>query len=446
MRPLVLLVIASLSCSHLAAQFEPQSAHVLLYFPQLADGGDGTQQWQTTFIFTNPNSTWTAQCEVRLLADDGSPLVIDLGSGSVSQFQLSVPPQGRRTLISRMVSRTILSGWAKAACTLPVQATVLFRALENGKPQVEISAPSASPSAVFRSAANGSLGIAIANVYINASLDVTVTAFDNDGRRVQSNSLRLCPSCHRSFNLSDFMSLPSSFEGSILIESSRIMEGFVAWTLNAERGLLSSLPSGGLGWPAPHHDQLWLVFLKTLAAAARLYPQVDYSALRFNIGTEPIINAFARRDGLVQVNLALAQLMGDSPSELAFIVGHEIAHYMQFRLNRPITGFTSNIEIDADLVGMILSLTAGYDPYGGAGALGKLMMATQRTGLVAQYFDDLNDPHTSFANRMGTMFERLSTACGTPSVKPLCDLYKSFLHPNFPSGMPLAIPSAPQTQ
>jgi hypothetical protein len=81
-------------------------------------------------------------------------------------------------------------------------------------------------------------------------------------------------------------------------------------------------------------------------------------------------------------------------------------------------------------------LLAGYDPYGAAGALAKLNMVSGPAGILAANFDDLPDPHVSFASRLDSMFSTLSMACGQPALSLYCSAYKSVIHPNFPPGAP----------
>lgn len=354
-----------------------------------------------------------------------------------------MPPHGRRNLRSRVESTSTITGWAIGACSLPVQATVMFRAIENNIPLVEISAPATPPTAIYRSAANIDLFISVANLASETPITLTVDAYDNEGRRVGSGQITLCGLCQQLFALGSLLpSLPESFEGSVVIASSPSPAMFVAWALNSDRGLLSSLPSGAADWPAAHYDRIWLIYQKLRHAALRMFPNVDHTPIRLRVGAEPVINAFARADGLVQINLALAQLISDSPSELAFVIGHELGHAIQFRMGRSTIVYSQNREIDADIIGMMLAVAAGYDPYGAAGALGKLAMATKRTGLLAQLFDDLLDPHTSFTNRMGVVFDTLTLACAQPGIAQFCAEYRNYFHPNFPANMPLALPGA----
>jgi predicted Zn-dependent protease len=156
------------------------------------------------------------------------------------------------------------------------------------------------------------------------------------------------------------------------------------------------------------------------------------------INSDQVINAFARPNGNVQINLALSELVSDSPSEIAFAVGHELGHIAQYQRGLTTTGLLlANREQDADLIGLSFLLGTGYDPYAGAGLLGKLYTATGQAGLVASAFDDLTDPHGSFNTRADTMFTILSLACTQPSAAAACAQYKSVVHPNFPPSAPL---------
>jgi Zn-dependent protease with chaperone function len=381
----IIVAIALTACPLvLNAQFEPEGAHVNLYFPHLADGGTSAQQWQTAFLFTNPNTTLSANVALNLYANDGLPLSLDLGSGLRSTHSFTIPPQGTRTLRSRIASALTVAGWALAYASTPVQATVLFRAIQNGIPQVEISAAATLPSPIYRSAANRSLGVAVANVYTNITVGLTVTALDSNGNRVGTGRLSLPPLGHSSFNLSSLIpSLPASYSGSIMIESDRPIDNFVAWTLNSEGGVLSSLPPGPMAWPISHWDRIWLAYTKIFNAAQTLARDnlgVDLSnpPVRLRIDPTPVINASASSDNDVQINLALSELISDSPGELAFIIGHELGHIIQFRKGAPL--FLPNPEIDADQLGMLFCLAAGFDPYSGAGALAKMSMANNQSG------------------------------------------------------------------
>jgi len=133
--------------------------------------------------------------------------------------------------------------------------------------------------------------------------------------------------------------------------------------------------------------------------------------------------------GVVQINLAVSQLISDSPSELAFTVGHEPGHIVQFQRGK--TTLLPNAEQDADMFGMLLMLSAGFDPYAGAGTLAKLSMVAGQAGLLAAAFDDLVDPHGSFNTRIDLMYNILALACAQPVASGACGQYRFLIHPNF---------------
>src|SRR5437016_5211065 len=78
------------TCSLFGQGTLPDSAQVDLYFPQFADGGPVSGQWQTIFTFSNPNTT-AISLTLYLLGNNGQPLQMDFGTGMASQFSLSVP-------------------------------------------------------------------------------------------------------------------------------------------------------------------------------------------------------------------------------------------------------------------------------------------------------------------------------------------------------------------
>src|SRR6266436_3139643 len=98
------------------AQSPPESVQADLYFPQFANGGPTSGQWQTTFTFANPNSS-SAFCTLYLLSDNGQPLQLNFGSGPVSQVSFSAAPYGTATFQSVVSSSTIITGWAETFCT-----------------------------------------------------------------------------------------------------------------------------------------------------------------------------------------------------------------------------------------------------------------------------------------------------------------------------------------
>jgi hypothetical protein len=99
----------------------------------------------------------------------------------------------------------------------------------------------------------------------------------------------------------------------------------------------------------------------------------------------------------------------------------------------------AHVEPDADLIAMILVLSAGFDPYGAGGAIGKLNMAYGSSGLVSPTFDNLSDPTTAFSPaRMNSMLGLITTACTNyVSLSGYCAPFKAVIHPHFSGSAPL---------
>jgi len=424
------------------AQLDPESAHVDLYFPHLADGGPVKDQWQTSFVFVNPHPTLSANLVLAMFGDDGQPLSLNLSGGFGSVQAFTVPPSGSLTLRSSISFSTTMTGYAFAQADLPLQATVLFKRIMNGVPQAEISAAATLPSQQYVSPATRDLGVAIVNIY-NSPKNFLITALDSNGVQVGSSPLSLAPLQHLSFTLSNQIpSLPAGFTGSVRITPSALTgDQFLAWTLGVDGLLVASLPPGRLAWPVSHVDRILLVYRKLLAAAPAAVAglgiiDVNLNALgvvRLTISAEQVINALGR-PGFVQIDLSLSQLISDSPSELAFLVGHELGHVAQSQHGTTLR--VADREQDADLFAMALMILAGYDSYGGSGALAKLSMVSGRAGLLSSTFDDLTDPPSSFAARQGSMFSTLTLVCAQGPFTGICGADKILAHPNFPSSAP----------
>ena len=166
-----------------------------------------------------------------------------------------------------------------------------------------------------------------------------------------------------------FPGVGSGFEGTLeLFDSSVNPPDFLAWAVRGDSsGVLSTLPSGGYKWPTNRFDDIWLAYLTVLQVARDLDP-VFSAPIRLDISPALEVNAYARDGNVVTVNLAMAELISDSRSEPAWVVGHELGHIYQQRSR---LNFFANPEDDADVWGLLLSLLAGYDPYAAAGTLSK---------------------------------------------------------------------------
>jgi hypothetical protein len=442
-------LVASMNC-WAQLQGDPEGSHVDLYFPHLADGGDNAYKFQTSLIFLNPSRTSTASAMLNLLSDSGGALRIDFGNGPASTFRLKIPPGGTITLRSTAASQSIVSGWADCFSTLPLQATVQFRSIVNGVPQQTVSALSTSPAQSYVSPATVLTGLALANTYTNLALLLNVSAIDATGMIVGTAAVSVPALGHRAFNLNSLIpSLSPNFVGSVRVTPSAPSTYFLGWTLGVDAsGVLSSYPPGGQAWPVNHVDRIRDVYYKDLDAAQTLATavtgvsvQFDESSVPLHILEDHILNAYAlKSDNSVNIEIALSELISDSPSELAFAVAHEMGHTIQFRTGKQY--FASNVESDADQWGMFISMVAGYDPYAAAGTLAKLSMASNDSSLLSQAFDNISsDVHGSFNNRIALVYSSIQTLCASSAGAQFCALYKANFHPHFPKSTPLARPT-----
>jgi hypothetical protein len=266
------------------------------------------------------------------------------------------------------------------------------------------------PTIMFSSPASRQLGMAIANPRTNVPINVNLDIRDSNGIPLANTvTVNIPPSGHRSFFVFDAFPNVANFSGTLTISAANTAylwdNNFIAMTLSGDDGLWSGLPSGSYQWPISHRDRIRCVFNNIVNAAIKNNFLVN--APQLIIDRNRILNAYARSNGIVVVSLGLSQLISDSQSELAHVIGHEVGHIIQYEHG----GLPSNAELDADMWGVTLALAAGYDPYAGAGVLGKLEMASGMASLLNSLFDDLLDPHYSIVTRLGNMYQTLNNAC-----------------------------------
>ena len=216
------------------------------YFPHLAVGDN----WQTTITYINYSSE-EVTCQTDFISDHGSPLMVSFAElGMVDSRTDVLPPGGsvhQETDVA--LSAPLAPGWARANCSGPVQASLLFRWYNSeGMPVAEAGVNAATvPATRFVTFAeqgegkNGT-GVAYANPSDTAAL-VTFTARDADGEVLAIEDLMLPPNWHGAQNMPTLFDL-SSFTGSLEVTST---EPIVSLSLNFEAApVFSSLPPGEL--------------------------------------------------------------------------------------------------------------------------------------------------------------------------------------------------------
>ena len=409
----------------LSAQLVPRSANTWAYFSHIADGGG----WQTIFTISNPNRN-PVSGRIFFQDPEGQDLYLDLkGHDPSGSVEFWIPAFGTVEFTSSAASPAVRVGWATLFASNSVQGVATYSALENGSPRYSISVPASLPTIHYFSAATPDLGLALGNIY-SSEVSIVIGATSNNGSSFHGN-MTLPAHGHRAKILSEVIpDLPRDFVGTVSISAENAGDLVSALTLRGAGGVYSSLPSGETARPAPHEFVIWNVFSQLRAAVASEEFIPDPYSIELEISYDFEIQAYGGRDG-IQINIALAELLADSESELAFVVGHELGHVYQSRTGEQRYN-PENRELDANVWGLWLSLLSGYDPYAGAGALAKLEMANGRADLDSQYIQQITSVHGSFNERLDYIYDTIVDICKEQQVA--CNSYRKFFHPHFPEG------------
>ena len=221
-----------------------QTGDQIYYFPHLAVGAS----WQTTITYIN-YSPQEVTCQTDFLSDHGTPLMVSFaGLGMVVSRTDVLPPGGsvhQETNVD--LSAPLAPGWARANCSGPVKASLLFRQRNSeGMPTAEAAVNAAAvPATRFVTFAEqqegkAGTGVAYANPSATSAL-VTFTARNAAGRTLASVDRTLLPGGHDAQNMAPLFGL-TSFTGSIEVAST---VPIVSLSLNFEAyPVFSSLPPG----------------------------------------------------------------------------------------------------------------------------------------------------------------------------------------------------------
>lgn len=232
------------------------------YLAHIGDGAFSGNFFQTSIIVTNLSNT-TAQGEVRLMGDDGSPLdlaLIDEDSGEMISpqgegFVPVFPVPGFSSKVFTTAGDDVsppVAGYAEIRSSRPIAATAVFRAVVSGE-AFEAGVAGGPPAhrilaAVTRMQGFDS-GIAVANPNGEA-VSATIRLLNAGGSTLSENSdfLDLAAGEHKAAFLPDifpdldFDQLPE-LQGSILINSELPL--IVTVLRTTQGGLVSSsLPVG----------------------------------------------------------------------------------------------------------------------------------------------------------------------------------------------------------
>ena len=223
-------VISSLPPGELDAASQGSTTY---YFPHLAVG----ESWQTTITYINYSSQ-EVSCQTDFLSDDGSPLPVSFpGRGTLVSRTDILPPGGslhEETDVE--LSAPLAPGWARAACTGPLKASLLFRRYDGegvptGEAGVNAETVPARRFVTFAEQGEGQLGTGVA--YANPSTTlatVTFTAREATGQVLASVDRRLSADGHGAHNMADLFDL-TSFTGWLEITAT---EPIVSLSINTE--------------------------------------------------------------------------------------------------------------------------------------------------------------------------------------------------------------------
>ncbi len=433
---LVLLVLSTLPGT---AQLLPSTSEVALYFPHFVTGGNPNDYWRTDFEFVNSNEADVA-CELYFQDDNGVLTEIDFNGGSESPYEFLIPAMGSASVRSTQPTQE-RSGWVDTYCDLPVQGIATFTRIRGGVPVTKVTAEPTRRTPLYRNLANRDVGLAISNPSDQA-ISVAVVALDKEGNDAGMKTFAVPAWGHIAFNLGvELPGLPNDFSGSVLVSAEEPKDWFVAWAVYDDGSRVnSSLPAGGFSRPVAHRELVWKIYA-LIYEAAKSYIGSDPVELSIPLGNE--VNAFAANGNEVGITMGLAQLLGDSPDEIAFALAHEFGHIVQQR-NGGSRTYNQNAERDADIWGTLIALEAGFGPYAMSGVLAKLSMVTGTAGFLPQsqqFFHGMAiaDAHGSFNERIATVFDALTQACSSSAeVASQCAEYKRIFHPNLPPAAPLS--------
>ncbi len=275
----------------LTAEFDaaapPPAGGQTYYFPHLAVGAS----WQTTITYINYSSQ-EVSCQTDFLSDQGTPLMVSFpGRGRVSSRPDVLPPGGsvhEETDVE--LSAPYAPGWARAACSGPVKASLLFRQYDSegvavAEAGVNAAAVAATRFVTFAEQAAGQpgTGVAYANPSATAEAVVTFTARDAAGDVLDSVDERLLPGGHDAKNMQPLFGLPS-FTGSLEVTST---QPIVSLSINAEAApVFSSLPPGELDPSAQGPTTYYFPHLAVGAGWQTTITYINYSAEEVSCRTD----------------------------------------------------------------------------------------------------------------------------------------------------------------
>ena len=210
------------------------------YFSDLASGGG----WQTTLTYIN-YSPQAVTCITNFYSDSGGALQVPFSQGTIStRTDVLQPGSSIHDQTVASLTAPVTEGWAEASCDGKVQASLLYRLYQGGKPVGEASVNAETAATTkFVTFAQTQTGVAYANPSAAQSATVTLTVFSSTGEQLGAKAITLGPLAHGSANLGPLLGL-QSFTGFVEVTATAPV---ISLSLNAEAApVFSSLPPGDL--------------------------------------------------------------------------------------------------------------------------------------------------------------------------------------------------------
>lgn len=428
---LVGLFLISPGFPNLQAQYLPASSNAIFRFAHLADGGPQTDKWKTVFRIINPNAitNLTVSGTLWFFDPQGNPLALDFGNGAVTSLPISLAVHGAIELKTTGASQVLRTGSVVGQFDSPVLAVEEFQNWRNGVLVNGASINASGGTYEFQTFADKYTGIAVVNP-TSGSISCSGTFLDGVGNSLGSNSVTVPGFGQTSFTLGNILSIPTGAPGSYFLKCQNAP--FAALAIAGDsHGITSSMPPGDYALPSNQYRTVWNAFYQ-LVKALNSVPGLQVGQPKLQIlGDQALDAKYYKATNTVMIQLALVELLADSPSEVASVIAHELGHAHQALAGSQFNA--TDPELDADQFSLWGLLFAGYDAYAAGGAMGKLLMVSGRTPLLVQLYDDLADPHTSFTNRMGLIMGEIQYVCSLPEGVPLCQQVHGTFHPHLPS-------------
>jgi hypothetical protein len=222
------------------------------YLAQIADGKVGANALKTTIVIANLANT-TANAEIRIFGDDGSPLELELeGGGEISSKVVQVEPFASTRFVTSGNTSPPIQGYVCIESDVPMAGTAIFQFVDaSGVPLSEAGVGGSTASynlvgAVSKEVARSfDSGVAVINLGDEPAagvIELVSSAGSIEARNTEF--LELGPGEHAAGFLDQLFPLlfGRDFGGSLLIRSEQPL---VVVILRTAKGIvLSSLPVG----------------------------------------------------------------------------------------------------------------------------------------------------------------------------------------------------------